>query len=118
MRWQAAQRLPDVLLCEAAGELERGLVDARLGGELYKKRIARPHGGKRGGYRALISARTAHRTVFLEGFAKNDIGNISNDELLALKHLGQVLLNLMPDAFATAIEQGVLHEVECGEQNH
>jgi hypothetical protein len=117
-RWQASQRLSDVVLCEAVGELERGLVDARLSGELYKKRVARPNGGKRDGFRVFIAARIAHRAVFLEGFAKNDIGNIKNDELLALKHLGRVLLNLLPDAFATAIEQGVLQEVECYEQDH
>ncbi|WP_420226530.1 type II toxin-antitoxin system RelE/ParE family toxin [Pigmentiphaga litoralis] len=117
-RWQACQRLTDVELCHAIGEMERGLVDARLGGDLYKKRVARPHSGKRDGFRVLISARMPHRAVFLEGFAKSDVGNINNDELLALKHLGQVLLNLMPAAFDAAIEQGILLEIECDEQDH
>lgn len=47
--------------------MENGLVDADLGGFLYKKRIARPGGGKSGGYRTLLSARIDSRYVFLHG---------------------------------------------------
>jgi len=36
--------------------MESGLIDADLGGLLYKKRVARPGGGKSGGYRTLLSA--------------------------------------------------------------
>jgi len=35
-RWQASERLPDIALCEAVREIECGLVDAKLGGGLYK----------------------------------------------------------------------------------
>lgn len=48
-RWQASEKLPDEVLCKAVQEMERGLIDADLGGHLYKKRIARPSTGKRGG---------------------------------------------------------------------
>ena len=37
-------------------------------GLLYKKRIARPGGGKSGGYRTVLSARIGNRYVFLHGF--------------------------------------------------
>ena len=45
-RWQAAEELPDTALCKAVQEMEGGLVDADLGGFLYKKRVARPGSGK------------------------------------------------------------------------
>lgn len=54
-RWQASERLPDTALCMAVTEMESGLVDANLGGLLYKQRVARPGGGKSHGYRTLIS---------------------------------------------------------------
>ena len=56
-RWQASEKLPDAALCKAVQEMENGLIDADLGGSLYKKRVARPGGGKSGGYRTLLSAR-------------------------------------------------------------
>lgn len=79
-RWQAGERLSDAVLCKAVHEMESGLVDADLGGGLYKKRIARPGAGKSGGYRTLLSARVGHCYVFLYGFPKSDKGNITRDE--------------------------------------
>lgn len=38
-RWQAAHRLSDEVLCKAVDEMCRGLVDASLEGELFKKRV-------------------------------------------------------------------------------
>ena len=46
-RWQASERLPDTALCKAVQEMESGLVDADLGGFVYKKRVARPGGEQR-----------------------------------------------------------------------
>ena len=74
------------------------LIDADLGGFLYKKRVARSGSGKSGGYRTLLSARLGNRYVFLHGFAKNDRANITQDERKAL-------------------QSGVLIEVHC-EQDH
>jgi hypothetical protein len=79
-RWQAGERLPDAALCKAVVEIESGLVDADLGGFLYKKRVARPGAGKSGGYRTLLTARVGHRHVFLIGFSKNMVANISHSE--------------------------------------
>jgi len=64
-RWQTGERLPDTILCKAVREMESGLVDADLGGLLYKKREARPGSGKSGGYRTLLAARIGSRYVFL-----------------------------------------------------
>ena len=116
-RWQAVERLSDAALCNAVREMERGLIDADLGGLLYKKRIARPGGGKRSGYRTVLSARIDQRYVFLHGFAKADRANITQDEQKALRFVGKVFLDLPAEAMSRALQSGVLVEVRC-EQDH
>lgn len=71
-RWQTGEMLADSALCKAAKEMESGLIDADLGGHLYKKRVARPGGGKSSGYRPHLSARIGNRYMFLHGFPKSD----------------------------------------------
>jgi hypothetical protein len=116
-RWQAGERLPDAALCKAVTDMERGLIDADLGGFLYKMRIARPGGGKSGGYRTLLSARIGNRYVFLHGFAKSDQADITQNETKALQFAGKVFLELSGDALAKALQSGVLLEV-CCEQDY
>ncbi|ULU23317.1 type II toxin-antitoxin system RelE/ParE family toxin [Dyella terrae] len=116
-RWQAGEKLPDTTLCKAAKEMESGLIDADLGGHLYKQRVARPGGGKSGGYRTLLSARIGSRYVFLHGFPKSDKANIAQDEKKALQFTGKVFLELSPEALSKALQAGVLLEVHC-EQDH
>jgi hypothetical protein len=91
-RWARKERLTDEMLQHAADEIEHGLVDARLGGFLLKKRVARPGGGKRGGYRTIVAYRQGVRLVFLFGFAKNEADNITRTEHVALGKLGDVYL--------------------------
>ncbi|MEP7010740.1 MAG: type II toxin-antitoxin system RelE/ParE family toxin [Acidobacteriota bacterium] len=112
-RWQAGEKLPDTSLCKAVEEMESGLIDADLGGYLYKKRVARPGAGKSGGYRTVLSARIGNRYVFLHGFAKSDKANITPDEKKALKFAGKVFLDLPPTDLAKAVKAGVLMEVHC-----
>ncbi|UHJ63570.1 type II toxin-antitoxin system RelE/ParE family toxin [Melaminivora jejuensis] len=117
-RWQASERLPDAALCKAVQEMEAGLVDADLGGFLYKKRVARPGGGKSGGYRTLLSARIGSSYVFLHGFPKSNKANITQHERKALQFAGKVFLELSAENLAKALESGVLLEVCCDEQAH
>src|ERR1700761_8265838 len=107
-RWQAGERLPDVALCKAVKEMEGGLIDADLGGCLYKKRVARPGCGKSGGYRTLLSARVSGRYVFLHGFPKSDKADITQGERKALQYAGKVFLGLSTDALSRALQAGVL----------
>jgi hypothetical protein len=91
-RWARKVRLTDEMLQHAADEIEHGLVDARLGGFLLKKRVARRGGGKRGGYRTIVAYQQGVRLVFLFGFAKNEADNITRTEHVALGKLGDVYL--------------------------
>ena len=119
-RWQAGEKLPDVALCKAVKEMEDGLIDADLGGLLYKKRVARSGGGNQAildEYRAMLSARIGGRCVFLYGFPKGDKANITQDEKKALQFAGKVFLELSAEALSKALGSGVLVEVHC-EQDH
>ena len=67
-------------LVAAIDRAMRGLIDADLGGQIIKQRIARPGQDKRGGFRLLIGF-GSHRSVFLFGFAKNERKIIEDAEL-------------------------------------
>lgn len=112
-RWQTGERLPDTVLCKAVREMESGLVDADLGGLLYKKRVARPGSGKSGGYRTLLAARIGSRYVFLHGFPKSTTANITREEKRALQFAGKVFLELPVGNLSKALQSGVLLEVRC-----
>ena len=112
-RWQTGERLPDTVLCKAVREMESGLVDADLGGLLYKKRVARPGSGKSGGYRTLLAARIGSRYLFLHGFPKSATANITREEKRALQFAGKVFLELPVGNLSKALQSGVLLEVRC-----
>lgn len=111
------EALPDAALCKAVKEMELGLIDADLGGFLYKKRVARSGAGKSGGYRTLLSARAGSRYVFLHGFPKSHKTNITQDEKRALQFAGKVFLDLPVEALSKALQSGVLLEVHCEQDN-
>ncbi len=83
-RFARKARIEDTVLCAVIAAVEKGQIDADLGG-VIKQRIARPGGGKSGGFRALILIRLGTRAFFIDGFAKNERDNIRDDELQALK---------------------------------
>jgi len=47
-KWAKSEGLTDSILLKAAKEIDQGLVDASLGGDLVKKRVPRKGEGKRG----------------------------------------------------------------------
>jgi hypothetical protein len=61
-RFARKERLDDNRLCEAIARAERGSVDADLGANLIKQRVARPGGGRSGGYRTVIAYRASQRS--------------------------------------------------------
>lgn len=92
VRFQRKENIPDDALRQAIHRAERGLIDADLGGGLIKQRIARAGKGRSSGYRVVIGYREATRAVFLLGFAKSPMSNVSPDELEALRDIGHTLL--------------------------
>lgn len=117
-RWAADEGVDDEALRKSIEELEQGLSDGNLGGNVYKKRVALDGRGKRSGSRTIIAFRASKRAFFLYGFAKNERDNISPSELKLLKALAKDQMNASDDAIARAIESGDLIKVEKKEQEH
>jgi len=117
-KWQSREKLPDEALCSAVVEMEHGLIDADLGGGLYKKRVPGASCGKRRGYRTLLSARPGARYIFLHGFLKSELANISLKEQQGLRYAGKIFLALSDDDLALALQTGVLQELHCDWKNH
>jgi len=95
--WQEKTELTDALLLNAVEEMERGLIDADLGGGVFKKRVALPNRGKSGSVRTLIATNKNNRWFFMLGFEKNQRDNISTSELKTLKGIASDLLKLTDD---------------------
>jgi hypothetical protein len=110
-KFQRRERIAAATLKKAVAELERGVIDADLGGGLIKQRVSREGQGKRGGYRVLLVFREGERVVFLFGFAKNERANIDDDELAKLRVQGRALLALNEEAIEALIADDELMEV-------
>lgn len=116
-RWAKSEKLTDKALCTAVREIESGLIDARLGGFLLKKRVAKSHKGKSGGLRTIVAHRQGSRLIFLFGFAKRDRDNIEPDEKRALHKLGEVYMSKTKPQINELVEEGVLLELQCDDQD-
>lgn len=103
----------DDALIDAVERSVRGSIDADLGGQLIKQRVARPGQGKRGGFRMIIGIRS-DRAIFLFAFAKNERENIDKAELTTLREIGASFLSAGDKTIAQALKDGTLIEVKHG----
>jgi hypothetical protein len=110
-KWSKSEGLTDSILIKAAQEIDQGLIDGNLGGNLVKKRVARKGQGKRGGFRTIVVFQKGHRTIFVYGFPKNQRDNINEQEERALKKLVQELLDAPDSELKDMIANGDLYEV-------
>lgn len=110
-RWMRKTDLTDTALCVAVDEMVSGLIDADLGRDVVKKRVALPGRGKRGGARTLVASRKASRWFFMFGFEKNERANVTPSELEALQTLAGSLLDLTEQQLDRAVETGALQEI-------
>jgi len=111
--------LLDQALRVAATEIEAGLIDARLGGFLLKKRIGKGGRGKSGGFRTIAAYRQQDRLVFLYLFAKNERDNITEKERVALSEIGDQYMRLSASMLDQLVIKGILTEVapDASEEN-
>jgi hypothetical protein len=110
-RWMQKTGLTDYALCQAVSEMANGLVDAELGGNVVKKRVALPGQGKRSGARTIVATKLAERWFFLYGFSKNERANIDQEELKALQELATTYLSLDDKQIELFIHGGKITEI-------
>jgi hypothetical protein len=115
-KWAQNNDLTDDLLRDAVNEVEKGTVDANLGGNLYKKRIATKGRGKSGSVRTLLVYTTGKRTFFMFGFEKADQANISQKEEKALKILGKEYLKFDDAKLTILLKEKKIFEITKGKE--
>ena len=114
-RWLRKTLLSNTALLKAIAGMERGLVDADLGGNVYKKRVALPGRGKSGSTRTLIATNREDLWIFMYGFEKNERENITQAELAYLQGIAQIFLTYSSDELQLAIAKGEFLEVHHDE---
>jgi hypothetical protein len=109
--------LSDDELVTAVDEIESGLVDARLGGFLVKKRISKNNRGKNHGWRAILAHRQGNKIFCLYLFAKGQKENITPKEKLALSELGDQYMRYTDDKINDLVKEHTLIEVNEDDQD-
>lgn len=116
-RLDVAGELGDADLIAAVAEMNDGLWDVNLGGQVYKKRVALGGRGKSGGARTLVAFKSDDRAFFMYGFSKNQRGNITPKEKQALKLMARELLGYRNKQLRQALKHGALIEIEVQEDD-
>ena len=114
-RWMRKSQVTDLDILGATEEMVQGLIDANLGGHLVKKRVALRGRGKSAGARTIVATKFEQRWIFLFGFEKNERSNIDANELKVLQELAVSLLDLDPQAIASAVSAGQLFQLQGDE---
>jgi hypothetical protein len=110
-RWATSERLTDNALVQAVNEMDAGLVDAKLGSGICKKRVALEGKGKRSGARVLVAYQREQKVFFMYGFSKAEKKNIDHEALVALKKLAKELFGYTEREIKKAVDAEALIEV-------
>ncbi len=110
-RFAQKERIGDLGLIEAVLRAERGNIDANLGGEVIKQRIARAGRGKSKGYRIIIFFRRGMRAFLIYRFAKSDKADINHEELEVFRQSAKHVLSLTDKQLEELLDKGDFVEV-------
>ncbi|MDW8845503.1 type II toxin-antitoxin system RelE/ParE family toxin [Erwinia sp. MMLR14_017] len=109
--------IEDSKLCKAAGEIVRGLFEADLGGNVFKKRIPLAS-GKSGGARSVVAFKAGNNLFFVNGWTKKSVAGgghkeISDAALAGYRDAAAQFLAFTAQNIKDAIQKGLLREVKC-----
>lgn len=110
-RFASKASLADHLLIDAIVRADAGSIDADLGGGLIKQRVARRGQGRRGGYRTILLFRREDKAVFLYGFAKNEMDNVSEHDLGSIRTVAREINKWSNAELKEAMDAGKLSEI-------
>lgn len=115
-RFARKEGIANAALREAVVRAGKGQMDADLGGEVIKQRIARPGQGKSSGYRTIILFRRGEKAFFVYGFSKSQRANIDADEVKEFKEAAKYVLALTERQLSALVKNGDFVEVKGDEQ--
>ena len=110
-KWAKSEGLADQQLQASVSEMDEGLIDADLGGSIFKKRIGIHGKGKRSSLRTIIAFKVNDRAFFVYGFPKSVMDNIDKKEKAALKEMAKEYLSMDEVKIALAIAKKALREI-------
>lgn len=110
-RFARKEKISAEALWKAIERAEQGQIDADLGGDVIKQRIARPGGGKSKGYRSIVLYRKDDKAFFVFGFPKSEQDNIREDEEVQFKKMAKRVLALTDEQLQLLIAKGQFEEV-------
>ena len=113
-KWLKSTVLTDEDLVGAVMEISKGLYDADLGCNVFKKRIAIGNRGKSHGVRTIIATKLSSHWFFIFGFEKNERANINNVELAYLQKTAKSLLESTSSKIEKLLNDKILIEVKYG----
>jgi hypothetical protein len=114
-KWARGEGILSATLWRAAEEIVTGVVEADLGKNLYKKRIARPGQGKRGGYRLIVAYKKPHsdRIFYISAFEKSEKPNLKPNEQEALSKVALKYIEAADTIIDGLKKIGELFELEA-----
>ena len=113
-RWMIKSDLSDSDIQIAVEEMINGLIDANLGGHVFKKRIALSGRGKSSSARTIVASRLSNYWFFIYGFNKNEKSNIDKTELRYFHELAKTFLDLNSKQLNIALNNKELWEIKNG----
>jgi len=111
-RFARKEGITDEVLREAVARAEKGHIDADLGGEVIKQRIARPGEGRSKGYRTIVLFRRGAWAFFVYGFARSQRANIDDAEEEQFRQAAKHVLALTEKQLAELLTRGDFMEVK------
>lgn len=109
-RFADKKSITDDALIKLIKRANKGLIDADLGNNVIKQRLAKQGQGKSSGYRIILyKIRQYH--YFVAAFEKNTRGNITKSEEIALKQLANLYLTYSDEIIQQQIDSGILIEI-------
>jgi hypothetical protein len=111
-RFARREKITDQMLVDAITRAEDDLIDADLGGNIIKQRIARKGQGKSSGYRTIVIFKQDDKAFFVYGFAKSERENLKENELKYYKESAEIYLSMSNEQIDKLLKTSELTEIK------
>lgn len=111
-RFARREKITDQMLVDTITRAEDGLIDADLGGNIIKQRIARKGQGKSSWYRTIVIFKQGDKAFFVYGFAKSERENLKENELKYYKESAEIYLSMPNKQIDKLLKTSELTEIE------
>ncbi len=104
--------ISDDALLDVVRRIERGQIDADLGGGVLKMRVARKGQGRSAGFRVIVLMKLGDLILFIFGFAKSNKSTLTVGELEVYKKLADHVLSLSDAQIQALLDDETFKKIE------